>query len=214
MRLSISNLVPGVLRAQHNSYNATAWGSDRVFHQGEQVLVHGAAGSGKSLFLNMLYGTERNYTGKIYWGAYNLAESGSEQLSALRAATVSMVFQDLRLFDTLTVMENIDIKRRLTDTITEYDAEKWLDKIGLKPKLDVQVKKLSHGERQKAAIVRALVQPFEWLLLDAPFTYLDFYSRQKAISLIKEVCAYTGAGIIVSAESDNNDFVYDKKLSF
>ena len=78
--------------------------------------------------------------------------------------------------------------------------------------MDVKADTLSGGERQRVAIVRALVQPFEWLLMDEPFNQLDFFNRQKAISLIKDVASLTKAGIIVSSATDNDDFVYDKKL--
>lgn len=212
MRLSISNLTPLVLQESHNSYNAAVWQQEMVFHQGEHILFSGPAGSGKSLLLHLLYGLRKDYTGKIYWSVYNMAEVNSMQLSQLRSTSISMVFQDMRLFDELTAWENIDVKRRITDSVSEYDAEKWLDKIGLAGKLDVPVSLLSPGEQQRLAIVRALVQPFEWLLLDAPFAFLDYFNKQKAIALIKEVVAITNAGIIVTALKDNDDFVYDKKI--
>lgn len=212
MRLSIDNLVPLPLRERHNTYNATAWQRGMVFNQGEQVLVHGPSGAGKTLLLHMLYGLRRDFEGKLHWSAYNMQEVSAEQLSQLRAASISMVFQDARLFEALTVWENIDIKRRLIDIVPAYDAEKWLDRLGLKEKLDVRVATLSFGEQQRVGIVRALVQPFEWLLMDEPFSHLDFFNKQKAITLIKEVAGMTRAGIIVTSVMDNDDFVYDKKV--
>lgn len=212
MRLSISHLVPLPLKEKHNTYNATVWEQDMVFNQGEHVLITGPSGAGKTLFLNMLYGLRKDFEGKIHWSAYNMNEVTPQQLSQLRAASVSMVFQDMRLFTEMTVWENIDIKRRLTDTVPAYDAEKWLERIGLKTKLEVPVSQLSLGEQQRVAIVRALVQPFEWILMDEPFSHLDFFNKQKAVTLIKEVAGYTRAGLIITAVADNDDFVYDKKI--
>lgn len=212
MRLSISHLIPLPLTLQHNSYNATAWEMDMVLNQGEQVLIQGPSGAGKTLLLHLLYGIRKDFEGKLYWGTYNMAEITTLQLSQIRAASLSMVFQDMRLFDELTVWDNIDIKRRLTDTVPAYDAEKWLERLGMKEKLEVPVATLSFGEQQRVAIVRALVQPFEWLLLDEPFSHLDFYNKQKAIALIKEVTSLTRAGIVVTSVADNDDFVYDKKV--
>src|SRR5690606_6199311 len=97
------------------------------------------------------------------------------------------------------------------DTVPAYDAEKWLERLGLKNKLEVATSKLSLGEQQRVAIVRALCQPFEWLLLDEPFSHLDFFNRQKSIALIKEVAGFTRAGIIVTSVMDNDAFVHDKK---
>ncbi len=212
MRLSINHLIPLPLKQQHNTYNATAWKQDLVFNQGEHILVQGPSGSGKTLFINTLYGLRKDFAGKVHWGAYNLHEITAQQLSQLRAASISVVFQDLRLFPELTVWENIDIKRRITDTVTGYDAEQWLGRLGLGNKLEAPAAQLSAGEQQRVAIVRALSQPFEWLLLDEPFSHLDFFNRQKAVALIKEVAGYTRAGIIVSSVAMNEDFVYDKKM--
>lgn len=212
MRLSISHLVPLPLKEPHNSYNATVWGQDMVFNQGEQVLVLGPSGAGKTLLMQTLYGLRTDFEGKIHWSAYNMHEITRAQLSQLRAASLSMVFQDMRLFDELTVWDNIDIKRRLTDTVSAYDAEQWLIRLGLKEKIEVSVATLSFGEQQRVAIVRALVQPFEWLLLDEPFSHLDFFNKQKAIALIKEVAGYTRAGLIITSVAENDDFMYDKRI--
>ncbi len=212
MRLSINHLIPLPLKEAHNSYNATVWGQDMVFNQGEQVLVLGPSGSGKTLLLETLFGVRKDFEGKIHWSAFNMHEITAAQLSQLRAASVSMIFQDMRLFDELTVWDNIDIKRRLTDTVSAYDAEQWLVRLGMKDKLEVPVAKLSFGEQQRVAIVRALVQPFEWLLMDEPFSHLDFFNRQKAVTLIKEVSALTRAGLIITSVTENEDFIYDKRI--
>ena len=134
-----------------------------VLNSGEQVLVQGPSGVGKTLLLHLLYGLRKDYEGKIYWGTYNMHEINAVQLSQLRAASLSIVFQDIRLFDELTVWENVEVKRSLTDTVPAYDAEKWLERLGMKEKMDVKADTLSGGERQRVAIVRALVQPFEWV---------------------------------------------------
>lgn len=212
MRLSISQLVPLPLTEKHNSYNATVWSSDMVFNQGEQLLITGPSGSGKTMLLHWLYGLRKDFEGKIHWSVYNMTEITAEQLSQLRAASISIVFQDYRLFDELTVWENIDVKRTLTDSVTAYDAEKWLSQLGLKDKMQQPASQLSPGEKQKLCILRALVQPFDWLLLDEPFSCLDYFNKQKAIALINEVVQLTNAGIIATSVHDNDDFLYDKKI--
>lgn len=212
MRLSISGLVPQALQETHNTYNAAVWQEDMVFHQGEQVLVAGPSGSGKTMLMHLLYGLRKDFEGKLYWSVYNMAEVNAMHLSQLRSTSLSMVFQDMRMFEELTVWENIDINRRLTDTVSAYDAEKWLEKLGLMPKAEHKITQLSPGEQQRVCIVRALAQPFEWLLMDAPFVHQDYFNKQKCIALIKEVIELTRAGIIVTSLKDNEDFVYDKKI--
>lgn len=212
MRLSLDSIVPSALKDRPDVSNSYLWQRDLVFNQGEVILVQGPSGTGKSVFLRMLFGIDKEYEGDIHWSAFKMHDVSSSQLSLLRASSLSAVFQDLKLFSELTVWENIEVNRRMTNTVSEYDAEKWLDRVGLKKAQDVVVNNLSLGEQQRVAIVRALVQPFEWLLLDEPFCYLDEFNRSKAVALIKEVVQLTRAGIIVTSNTDNDEFVYDKKI--
>ena len=212
MRLGIEQVIPYSLKNKVSAYNSWVWGQDVVLNQGEFVLIQAASGAGKSIFIHTIYGLRHDYEGMIHWGAFKMNEINPMQLATLRATSLSVVFQDLRLFPQLTVWENIELKRRLTNTISEYDAEKWLERLGLKHMLDVQVDNLSYGEQQRVAIVRALVQPFNWLLLDEPFSHVDNFNTQKAIKLISEVAGFSNAGVIITDVEDNKHFVYDKKL--
>jgi ABC-type lipoprotein export system ATPase subunit len=212
MHLGIDHLIPLPLKDKVNSYNSWVWGQELVLNQGEFVLIQAPSGAGKTILMHCLYGLRNDYEGMIHWGAYKMNEINATQLAGLRASSLSMVFQDLRLFPQLTVWENIDIKRRLTNAISEYESEKWLERLGLKEKMDINTANLSYGEQQRVAIVRALVQPFSWLLLDEPFSHLDGFNKQKAIKLISEVAGFTGSGVIFTDVEDNRHFIYDKKL--
>lgn len=212
MRLSLNSIVPSALRGRPDISSSYLWQRDLTFNQGEAVLIQGPSGTGKTSFLRLLYGIEKDFGGMIHWSAFKMNEITDAQLSQLRASSISAVFQDLKLFEELTVWENVEVNRRMTNTVSEYDSEKWLDRLGLKQDQDIELRKLSLGERQRVAIVRALVQPFEWLLLDEPFCYLDHLNKSKAISLIKEVAGLTRAGIIMTSNTDNDDFVFDKKI--
>lgn len=212
MRLSINHLIPDPLKDKVTAASSWVWGQELTLNQGERVLIQGPSGSGKTLFTDILYGIRKDYSGGVHWSVYNLMEANKADVSRLRASSLSIVFQDLKLFDILTVMDNIELQRGLTDTVSEYDIEKWVTRLGLKDKMYTIVKELSLGEQQRVAIIRALAQPFDWLLLDTPFSYQDSYNKGKATALINEVTSISRAGILITDTIENDCFVYDKKL--
>ncbi len=212
MRLSIDNLVPIPLKEKVLVANSMIWGQKLVFNEGEQVFIQAPSGTGKTTLIHLIYGLRKDYEGKIHWSAFRMGEINREQLSQLRASAVSIVFQDMRLFPHLTVWENLEVKRRLTNVVAEYDAEKMLERLGLKDKRNALAATLSYGEQQRVAIIRALLQPFNWLLMDEPFSHLDHANIKKATLLIQEVVAMNHAGIILADLEDNDYFTYTRKL--
>ena len=71
----------------------------------------------------------------------------------------------------------------------------------------------SYGEQQRIAIIRALVQPFKWLLMDEPFSHLDEANTLKAAKLIAEECTKRNAGFILTDLEDDSHFDYSRKMS-
>jgi ABC-type lipoprotein export system ATPase subunit len=84
-----------------------------------------------------------------------------------------LLFQELRLFPELTAYENVEIKNRLTHWKTKQEIENWFEILGIADKLDTQVGKMSFGQQQRVALMRALSQPFDFLLVDEPISHLD-----------------------------------------
>lgn len=212
MRLSLEQLVPIPLRDKVKSSNSRLWCQKVQFNEGEYIFIQAPSGTGKTTLVHMLYGIRKDYEGKIHWSAFKMREIDKEQLSQLRASYISVVFQDMRLFPNLTAWENLDVKRKLTNVVSEYDAEKMMERLGLKDKMKSLASTLSYGEQQRVAIVRALLQPFSWLLMDEPFSHLDHLNRNKAIALIEEVVAMNKAGIILADLEDNDYFTYTRKI--
>ncbi len=212
MQLGIEHVVPIPLKDKINEYNSWIWSQDIVINPGEKVFIQAPSGTGKTTLIHLLYGLRDDYEGKIHWSAYNMTTVRPEQLSQLRASYLSIIFQDMRLFPELTAWENLEVKRRLTNTITEHEAEKWMERLGIGHKRDSLARTLSYGEQQRVAIIRALLQPFEWLLMDEPFSHLDHANIKKAVALIKEVTETNNAGLILADLEDNDFFNYTRKL--
>ena len=147
------------------------------------------------------------------WGSQELRTLNAEQISSLRRETVSVIFQDMRLFPALTAWENLEIKRVLANTISADQVRSWMDELGIADRANRLAATLSYGEQQRVAIIRALLQPFRWLLMDEPFSHLDIANTARAAHLITEVVARNGASFLMADLDDNAHFHYTQKLS-
>jgi ABC-type nitrate/sulfonate/bicarbonate transport system ATPase subunit len=122
-----------------------------------------------------------------------------------------MLFQEMRLFDMLTVRQNLQMKIDLTKHVSLDLASQWLDELGLNGFLDRECRTLSYGQQQRVAIVRALCQPFEWLLLDEPFSHLDQENALKAMVLIDRV-RDPNSGVIITSLGQADNRMFDRLL--
>lgn len=212
MQLSLQSVVPVPLREKVMAGKSGMWNSAVQFNKGEYVFVQAPSGTGKTTLIHILYGLRKDFEGAVQWGGRALGATDSEQLAGLRANNISVIFQDMRLFPELTAWENLEIKRKLTNTVSAEQAGDWLDRLGLKDKRDSLAATLSYGEQQRVAIVRALVQPFEWLLMDEPFSHLDHANANKAAALVLEVVRQHNAGMILADLDENTYFPYTKTI--
>jgi len=212
MKLSLQGVIPLPLREKVSVAKSGMWNSSVSFNKGEYIFVQAPSGTGKTTLIHILYGLRNDYTGEVKWQDKALTTTDNEALATLRTKNISVIFQDMRLFPELTAWENVDIKRRLTNTVTEAQANEWLDRLGLQAKKNSIGATLSYGEQQRVAIVRALTQPFEWLLMDEPFSHLDHANTKKAIDLILEIVKIHNAGILLADLDENNYFPYTQTV--
>lgn len=212
MELQLRNIVPEPLKSRMGQQHSDVWDQVQDIKAGEKVFFRAPSGKGKSTFMHILYGLRTDYTGKALWDNKDVAQQKDDQWAEMRSKDISIVFQDLRLFGDLTVEENIGIKQALTNTVTTEHAKHWLQLLGLEGKWHQKAETLSYGERQRVAIIRSLLQPFRWLLLDEPFSHLDNENTQKASALIWERVQELNAGMMVVDLEDNSWFPYTRKM--
>lgn len=204
--------MPEPLKSRMGQQYSDVWAQEQTIQPGEKIFFRAPSGKGKSTFMHILYGLRDDYSGRASWAGHDVRTQNDDQWAALRSKDISIVFQDLRLFGDLTVEENIGIKQALTQTVTLEQAQEWLRMLGLEGKWQQKAETLSYGERQRVAIIRSLLQPFQWLLLDEPFSHLDQENTQKAASLIQSRVAANGAGMLVVDLEDNEWFTYTRKM--
>lgn len=210
--LSIAGLMPVPLRDRLQARDSDIWMRELTFAPSEQVFVQAPSGTGKTTLIHILYGMREDYDGEVCWSGRRLASMNAEAQAVLRRETVSVIFQDMRLFPGLTAWENLEIKRALTDTVAVERVREWLDVLGIADRADRPASTLSYGEQQRLAIIRALLQPFSWLLMDEPFSHLDAANTRRAAGLVASVVRERNASFLLADLDDNDYFDYDKKL--
>lgn len=156
------------------------------------------SGSGKTSLIHFLYGLRKDYNGRILFDGSDIRNFDPEALAAWRQAHVSIVFQDLRLFTDQPVYRNLDIKRALHPYHPQSRIRAMAEQLGVAHKLDSLCSTCSYGEQQRIAIIRSLQQPFDFLLLDEPFSHLDENNRAKAMELMETEARERGASIILA----------------
>lgn len=179
------------------------WNTQLRLQKGERYLVHADSGKGKSTMLNIIYGTRKDYDGTVRYEDHTLPSNDSS-LAEWRKNHLAYLFQDLRLFGNLTALENIMLKPGCTFTQGEIESHARL--LGVEQLLNRPCNKLSLGQQQRIAIIRAISQHFEWLLLDEPFSHLDAGNAAKALDLMHQRAQIFNAGIIATSLGDNSHF--------
>lgn len=211
MTISFENVMPEPLSSlKHDS--DSIWGNTFQLTQGQKVVLNASSGKGKTTFTHTLAGIRKDYSGSLKFDEQSLREISPEKWAIYRRESISFVFQDLQLFPELTVKENLLLKNGLTNTYTEEDFKRFLEIVGIPEKWEAPCKLLSMGQQQRVAIIRALAQPFEWMILDEPFSHLDTENTALCLDLINKRCDELGAGFVLTTLGDYHDFSYDKEL--
>lgn len=209
MYLQLQNLLP-LYFEDSKKQTSEIWGKDLRFEKGEMIKIVAPSGSGKTSLTQFIYGTRPDYSGTICYNNSNIKQFSFENFAGWRKDHISIVFQDLRLFPEQTVFENIDIKRQLNPYHPAEKISEMTERLGIGNKLGSKAKTCSYGEQQRVAIVRALMQPFDFLMLDEPFSHLDTVNRQIAMELMTEEASARGATIILADLQRVDFFPYTK----
>jgi len=189
-----------------NNYNPDSeiWNKNFNLKQGEEYIINAKSGKGKSTFLQIIYGIRKDFKGQVLLDSADVTKLNNNSLANIRQQKLAIMFQDLRLFTDLTAKENILINAYLEETPPLHYMNEWANQLGIAHLLDKKAGLLSYGERQRFAIIRALIQPFDWILLDEPFSHLDLENTKIAYSLIKQRAKKINAGIILTTLGEDN----------
>lgn len=207
MQIRLSNLKPTYMSEAELSGSDIYLQKEVVFQKGQRYLLKANSGHGKSSVLNFIYGSNFNYTGEV---SYSIEETS---IFNLRKTEISYVFQDFKLFPSLTLFENIQLKNKLTHYKSTEQIDALIEKMQLTHRRDSLVGTLSLGQRQRAAIIRALCQPFSFLLLDEPFSHLDNSNIKIIVEILNKELEERQAAVIITALDNLPFFEFDKTIN-
>lgn len=209
--ISLHQVVPQVF-AEREDFLSDVWNTDTDFTKGFTYLVEAESGMGKSTFCSYLLGYRDDYSGQLLFDQDDVRQYKISQWVEVRQQHISMLFQEMRLFPELTALENVEIKNHLTSHIDEQTVMDWFERLGISNKLHSKAGLLSQGQQQRVAMIRALVQPFDFLVVDEPISHLDDTNAQLMAGLIQQVIEKSQCGVIVTSIGKHLPLNYDYTL--
>ncbi|MDR0937870.1 MAG: ATP-binding cassette domain-containing protein [Mediterranea sp.] len=210
-QIHLKQTLPQVF-ADRDSVTSDVWHQDLNLRKGEIYLVEAASGTGKSSLCSYIYGYRDDYQGIINFDDTNIRRLTVARWVEVRRRSLSMLFQDLRVFPELTALENIRLKNNLTGFKKKKEVLALFEQLGIADKAHVKVGKLSFGQQQRVAFIRSLCQPFDFLFLDEPVSHLDEANSQVMGRMILDEAGRQGAGVVVTSIGKHIDLPYHHKL--
>lgn len=154
-------------------------------NEGEIIVVLGPSGSGKSTMLNLLSGIDSPSKGKICFGDNRIDQMKVGELTNYRADNLGFIFQSYNLIPSLTVKENIELGKELSNQ--PLSIKELITQVGLENHAHKYPYQLSGGQMQRVAIARALVKNPKVLFCDEPTGALDEETGKKVLELLQEM---------------------------
>ena len=198
MYLEVKNIKKSY--GENGSYMEVIKGISTSIEKGQICAILGPSGSGKSTFLNLIGGLDEIDFGSIKVDNKELFGLKQNELSEYRRENLGFVFQFYNLVPNLTVRENIEVCRYVSQN--PLDINELLNTIGLKEHENKFPAQLSGGQQQRCAIARALIKNPKLLLCDEPTGALDSKTSKEILILIEKINKKFDTTILIVTHND------------
>jgi len=189
-------------------------GIDFACKRGEFVAIYGPSGSGKTTLLNLLGTLDTPDSGTVRFDGTAVGELTERERDAIRAERIGFVFQSFRLVPYLSVAENVRLALSAAGIEREGShVEALLGKVGLGGKEHRKPAELSHGERQRVGIARALIKEPDVVLADEPTGNLDIETGERILALMRRFSDAANVTFVIATHDEAVASVADEALT-
>lgn len=186
---------------------------DILLQQGEDLLILGDSGVGKTTLIQVLSGLLSPQSGFVEMNGTRFQNLSSKNLDQFRGSHIGMVFQQSHFVRNLSILDNLLLTLYLSNKLQDKErAIHLLQEIGLADKVNNMPDELSQGEQQRAAIATALIKTPDLILADEPTSSLDDKNCQKIITLLKQQASLTNAKLIIITHDQRLKDQFNKSI--
>lgn len=183
---------------------------------GEQVVLIGSSGGGKTTLLNVIAGITTADSGEIVVGGTNIARLSEASRDRFRAQRIGYVFQTFNLLPAFTALENVLLGMSFSGIhANRAHAIQLLERVGLGHRLHHKPVQMSVGEQQRTSVARALANKPRLLLADEPTANVDVANQQTVLELLRESCRENNVSLLLVTHAPDVAAQFDRveKLS-
>ncbi len=190
-------------------------GFNMTLYKGENLVIMGKSGSGKSVMIKCLMGLMQPDSGAIEIMGNNVLEFEHQELDILRKE-IGFLFQGSALYDSMTVRENLEFplrKQRLEQNRKDEMVYRALESVGLKEALELMPDELSGGMKRRVALARAIILNPKIIIYDEPTTGLDPITAKEIIQLMRDIQIQFGSSaLIITHDVDCSRVIADRMI--
>jgi phospholipid/cholesterol/gamma-HCH transport system ATP-binding protein len=190
-------------------------GFNMILYKGENLVIMGKSGSGKSVMIKCLMGLEQPDEGEIEIMGNNILEFDNVEFDLLRKE-VGFLFQGSALYDSMTVRENLEFplrKQHMPQSKKDELVINALDSVGLKGAVDLMPDELSGGMKRRVALARAIILNPKIIIYDEPTTGLDPITAKEIIQLMRDIqVKYGSSALIITHDVDCSRVIADRMV--
>ncbi|MBQ0045908.1 MAG: ATP-binding cassette domain-containing protein [Prevotellaceae bacterium] len=208
-KIQLINTLPNVFQTR-TDISSDIWNQKVEFEKDKLYLVEANSGTGKSSLCSFIYGYRSDYQGQILFDGEETRNYSVAQWTEIRKKHFALLWQELRMFPELTAMENVQIKNKLTGYQKKKQILEWFEMLGIADKVDAKMGRMSFGQQQRVALIRALCQPFDFIFVDEPISHLDDTNSEIMGRILTTEAKRQGAGIIATSIGKHIELNYDK----
>jgi putative ABC transport system ATP-binding protein len=193
--------------------------SDLTIAAGSRVAIIGPSGSGKTTLLNLICGVSVPSRGRVLLDDTEVTSLPDAARRFFRVRNIGMVFQEFELLEYLTVLDNILLPYRIGEGLRlSKDVREWAaalaNQVGIGDKIGRHVERLSHGERQRVGICRALITQPRLVLADEPTGSLDPVNKGRILEILADYSARHGATLVAVTHDHELLAHFDRVVDF